>query len=170
MENTSDAFSKTVYAALRRRSTSGLPDYRAPSSPEPPPASRSAHLDSSVPAPAASPEPPLRRERSPPAGPDSPSSQSDDPSCSNKGYTPLREAGTSLESVVDTVAGESPDGDAATSPGSERSPPEGPGQKPPAGEPPQRVQRQFTNEEKLFMISRSHAPAVEDGELETTGI
>lgn len=158
------------YAALRRRSTSGLPDYRAPSSPEPPPASRSADLDSSVPAPAASPEPPLRRERSPPAGPDSPSFQSDDPSCSNKGYTPLREAGTSLESVVDPVAGESPDGDAATSPGAEQSPPEGPGQKPPAGEPPQRVQRQFTNEEKLFMISRSHAPAVEDGELETTGI
>ncbi|MBV96734.1 transmembrane domain-containing protein, partial [Eschrichtius robustus] len=95
---------------------------------------------------------------------------SDDPSCSNKGYTPLREAGTSLESVLDPVAGESPDGEAATPPGAEQSPPEGPGQEPIAGEPPQRVQRQFTNEEKLFMISRSHAPGVEDGELETTGI
>ncbi|XP_023976304.1 transmembrane protein 200C [Physeter macrocephalus] len=157
------------YAALRRRSTSGLPDYRAPSSPEPPPAQRSADQDSSVPAPAASPEPPLRRERSPLAGPDSPSSQSDDRSCSIKGYTPLREAGTSLESVVDPVAGESPDGEAATSPGAEQSPPEDPGQEPPAGEPHQRVQRQFTNE-KLFMISRSHSPGVEDGELETTGI
>ncbi|XP_024619435.1 transmembrane protein 200C [Neophocaena asiaeorientalis asiaeorientalis] len=167
-----DAFGATAMlgAALRRRSTSGLPDYRAPSSPEAPPASRSADVDSSVPAPAASPEPPLRRKRSPPAGPDSPSSQSDDPSCSSKGYIPLREAGTSLESVGDPVAGESPDGDATTSPGAEQSPPEGPRQKPPAGEPHQRVQRQFTNEEKLFMISRSHAPAVEDGELETTGI
>uniref|UniRef100_A0A8C3WMC8 Transmembrane protein 200C n=1 Tax=Catagonus wagneri TaxID=51154 RepID=A0A8C3WMC8_9CETA len=158
------------YVALRRRSTSGLPDYPAPRAPEPPPASRSEDLDPSLPAPAASPLPSPRRERSPPAGLDSPSSQSDDPSCSNKGYTPLREAGTSLESVVNAVAGDSPAGKAATAPGAAQSPPEDPSQDPPTTEPPQPVQRHFTNKEKLFMISRSHATGVEDGELESTGI
>ncbi|XP_021541879.1 transmembrane protein 200C [Neomonachus schauinslandi] len=159
------------YAALRRRSTSGLPDYRAPPSPEPPPSPRSAELDSSLLAKAASPSPPLRLEESPPARPDSPSSQSNDPSCCNRGYTPLREAGTSLESVVETVARERPDCEAATAPGAQQSPPEDPSQgSPPAARPPQLVQRQFTNKEKLFMISRSHAIGVEDGELESTGI
>ncbi|XP_040335288.1 transmembrane protein 200C [Herpailurus yagouaroundi] len=158
------------YAALRRRSTSGLPDYRAPPSPEPPPSPRSAELDSSLLAQAASPSPPLRLEDSPPARPDSPSSQSDDPSCCNKGYSPLREAGTSLESVVQAVASKSPDCEAATAPGAEPSPPEDPSQGPPKAQPPQPVQRQFTNKEKLFMISRSHAIGVEDGELESTGI
>ncbi|XP_004411831.1 PREDICTED: transmembrane protein 200C [Odobenus rosmarus divergens] len=159
------------YAALRRRSTSGLPDYRAPPSPEPPPSPRSAELDSSLLAKAASPSPPPRLEDSLPARPDSPSSQSDDPSCCNKGYTPLREAGTSLESVVEAVASESPDCEAATAPGAQQSPPEDPSQgPPPAARPPQLVQRQFTNKEKLFMISRSHAIGVEDGELESTGI
>jgi len=107
----------------------------------------------------------------PPAGPDSPSSQSNDPSCCNKGYTPPREAGISLESVVETVARERPDCEAATAPGAQQSPPEDPSQgSPPAAQPPQLVQRQFTNKEKLFMISRSHATGVEDGELESTGI
>uniref|UniRef100_A0A8C4YMN8 Transmembrane protein 200C n=1 Tax=Gopherus evgoodei TaxID=1825980 RepID=A0A8C4YMN8_9SAUR len=36
---------------------------------------------------------------------------------------------------------------------------------------PQQFQRQYTNKEKLFMISRSHATAgLEDGELESTGV
>ncbi|XP_077634395.1 transmembrane protein 200C [Crocuta crocuta] len=107
---------------------------------------------------------------SPPARPDSPSSQSDDPSCCNKGYSPLREAGTSLESVVEAVGSKSPDCEAATAPGAEPSPPEDPDQGPCEAQPPQPVQRQFTNKEKLFMISRSHAIGVEDGELESTGI
>ncbi|XP_058995453.1 transmembrane protein 200C [Mustela lutreola] len=158
------------YAALRRRSTSGLPDYRAPMSPEPPPSPGSAELDSSLLAKAASPSRSLRLEDSPPARPDSPSSQSDDPSCCNKGYTPLREAGTSLESVVEAVASKSPDCEVPTAPGAQQRPPEDPSQGPPAGQSPQPVQRQFTNKEKLFMISRSHAIGVEDGELESTGI
>lgn len=150
------------HAALRRRSTSGLPDYRAASYPEPPSASRSADLDSSLPELAASPESPAR--------PDSPSSHSDDPSCSNKGYTPLRETGTSLESMGDLREGGNPDGEAAIAPGPEQRPPEDPGQEVPEAEPSQPVQRQFTNKEKLYMISRSHASGVEDGELESAGI
>ncbi|KAM9676655.1 transmembrane protein 200C [Dama dama] len=150
------------HAALRRRSTSGLPDYRAAQSPEPPAASRSADLDSSLPELAASPEPPAR--------PDSPSSQSDDPSCSNKGYTPLRETGTSLESIGDLGAGGNPDGEDAPAPGPEQRPPEDPGQEALEAELSQPVQRQFTNKEKLYMISRSHASGVEDGELESAGI
>lgn len=43
------------YRPLRRCSTSGLPDYRAPLSPEPPPSLRSADVDSNLPAKAASP-------------------------------------------------------------------------------------------------------------------
>ncbi|MXQ79750.1 hypothetical protein E5288_WYG006978 [Bos mutus] len=142
--------------------TSGLPDYRAASYPEPPSASRSVDLDSSLPELAASPESPAR--------PDSPSSHSDDPSCSNKGYTPLRETGTSLESMGDLRAGGNPDGEAAIAPGPEQRPPEDPGQEVPEAEPSQPVQRQFTNKEKLYMISRSHASGVEDGELESAGI
>ncbi|XP_029777441.1 transmembrane protein 200C [Suricata suricatta] len=161
-----DAFG--AYATLRRRSTSGLPDYRAPPSPDPPPSPVGAEPDSSLLAQAAS--APLRLEDSPPAGPDSPSSQSDDPSCCNKSYSPLREAGTSLESVVEAVASKSPDCEAATAPGAEPSPPEDPSQGPSRAQPPQLVQRQFTNKEKLFMISRSPAIGVEDGELESTGI
>ncbi|XP_012601732.2 transmembrane protein 200C [Microcebus murinus] len=157
------------YAALRRRSTSGLPDYRAPSSPEPPPSPGSEDLDSSLLAKAASPSPPLQPEDSPPARRDSGSSQSDDPSVSNKGYTPLREAGTSSESVVDAVASQRQGCAAAAAPGPEQSPPEGAGQETPRAGPPRPLQRQFTNKEKLFMISRSHAAGVEEGELESTG-
>uniref|UniRef100_A0A2K6NL97 Transmembrane protein 200C n=1 Tax=Rhinopithecus roxellana TaxID=61622 RepID=A0A2K6NL97_RHIRO len=158
------------YAALRRRSTSGLPDYRVPPSPEPPPSPGSADPDSSPLTKAASPSPPLRREGSPPTRRDSGSSQSDDRSSSNKGYTPLREAGTSSESVLDAVAGQTRDSVAAPVPGAEQSSPEGASQEPPTAEQPQPVQRQFTNKEKLFMISRSHAIGVEEGELESTGI
>ncbi|ELK05738.1 Transmembrane protein TTMA [Pteropus alecto] len=159
------------YAALRRRSTSGLPDYRAALSPEPPPLSRSADLDSNLLAKAVSLSPPLRLEDSLPARLDSLSSQSDDPTCSNKGYTPLRETGTSLESAVDAVASKSQDYEATTPLGTEeQSPPEDPSQRPPTAQPPQPVQRQFTNKEKLFMISRSHAIGVEDGDTESTSI
>ena len=119
-------------------------------------------MDSSLPELAASPESPAR--------PDSPSSQSDDPSCNNKGYTPLRETGTSLESMGDLRAGGNPDGEASIAPGPEQRPPEDPGQEAPEAEPSQPVQRQFTNKEKLYMISRSHASGVEDGELESAGI
>lgn len=159
------------YAALRRRSTSGIPDYRAPLSPEPQPFSSSADQDSNLLAKAASPSPRQRLEDSPPAELDSPSSPSHDPSCGNKGYTPLREEGTSLESVVDAVASKSQDCEVTTPFGAEeQSPPEDPGQGPPTAQPPQPLQRQFTNKEKLFMISQSHAIGVEDGELESTGI
>ncbi|XP_054443414.1 transmembrane protein 200C [Pteronotus mesoamericanus] len=162
------------YSALRRRSTSGLPDYRASLSPEPPPSSRSVDLDSNLPAKAASPSPPLRLEGSPPARLGSPSSHSGDPSCSNKGYTPLREAGTSLESVVDEVDSKSQDFESTIAQGAEEqsrpeSPLEDPSRGPPKAQSPQPVQRQFTNKEKLFMISRSHALGVEDRELESTG-
>ncbi|XP_062056209.1 transmembrane protein 200C [Lepus europaeus] len=159
------------YAALRRRSTSGLPDYRAPPSPEPPPSPCSADPDPSLPAPAAStPSPsPRRPEDSPRARRDSQSSQSDDASSSNKGYTPLRETGTSLESVVDAEARKCQDCEAATATGAEQSPPERPSQEPPTAEPPPPLQRRFTNREKLFMISRSPAVGVED-ELESTGV
>ncbi|KAL4838590.1 hypothetical protein H8958_000077 [Nasalis larvatus] len=158
------------YAALRRRSTSGLPDYRVPPSPEPPPSPGSADPDSSPLTKAASPSPPLRLEGSPPTRRDSGSSQSDDRSSSNKGYTPLREAGTSSESVLDAVAGQTRDSVAAPVPGAEQSSPEGASQEPPTAEQPQPVQRQFTNKEKLFMISRSHAIGIEEGELESTGV
>ncbi|XP_014397122.1 PREDICTED: transmembrane protein 200C [Myotis brandtii] len=123
---------------------------------------------------AAAPSPPLELEDSPPARLGSPSSQSEDLSCSHKGYSPLREAGTSLESVVDAGASKSPDCEATAAQGAEeQSPPEtfpdDASQGPPRDQPPQPVQRQFTNQEKLFMISRSHAPGVEVGELESTG-
>ncbi|XP_011825179.1 PREDICTED: transmembrane protein 200C [Mandrillus leucophaeus] len=107
---------------------------------------------------------------SPPTRRDSGSSQSDDPSSSNKGYTPLREAGTSSESVLDAVASQTRDSVAAPVAGAEQSSPEGASQEPLTAEQPQPVQRQFTNKEKLFMISRSHAIGVEEGELESTGI
>uniref|UniRef100_A0A8D0FJ40 Transmembrane protein 200C n=1 Tax=Strix occidentalis caurina TaxID=311401 RepID=A0A8D0FJ40_STROC len=124
---------------LRRQSTSCLPDARRPLFPEPPrsPAvsrclnssllvkassSYSKSLDLGGPPPST--PPPITRT-------DSQSSQSE-PSSSNKGYSHLEEAGTSLESVANTP---------------------------------------YTNKEKLFMISRSHAAlGLEDGELESTGI
>lgn len=162
------------HAALRRSSTSERPVRRAPLSPEPPPSPRSVDLDSNLLAKAAAPSPPLELGDSPPARLGSPSSQSEDLSCSHKGYSPLREAGTSLESVVDAGASNSPDCEAAAAQGAEeQSPPEtvpdDASQGPPRDQPPQPVQRPFTNQEKLFMISRSHAPGVEVGELERTG-
>ncbi|XP_004635887.1 transmembrane protein 200C [Octodon degus] len=158
------------YAALRRRSTSGLPDCCAPPSPEPQPCQRgsepgSTHRDS-----AATPSPPLRGEESPCASRrGSRSSPSDDHSSgSNKSYTLLRETGTSVELVVDSVTSNRQDGAAASEVGAEQSPSGDPSQEPPPAAPSQRVQRQFTNKEKLFMISRSRAVGVEEGE-ESTG-
>uniref|UniRef100_A0A493TBC3 Transmembrane protein 200C n=1 Tax=Anas platyrhynchos platyrhynchos TaxID=8840 RepID=A0A493TBC3_ANAPP len=110
---------------LRRQSTSCLPDARRPLSPEPPRSPAvSRGMDSSLLAKASSSySKSLDLGGSPPSTPpavtrtDSQSSQSD-PSSSNKGYSHLEEAGTSLESVANIP---------------------------------------YTNKEKLFMISRSHA-------------
>ncbi|XP_015418160.1 PREDICTED: transmembrane protein 200C [Myotis davidii] len=138
---------------------------------QPPPSPRGVDLNLNLQAKAAAPSPPLEPEDPPPARLGSPSSQSEDLSCSHEGYSPLREAGTSLESVVDAGTGKSPDCEATAAQGAEeQSPPEtvrdDASQGPPRDQPPQPVQRPFTNQEKLFMISRSHAPGVEVGELE----
>ncbi|XP_042665031.1 transmembrane protein 200C [Centrocercus urophasianus] len=158
---------------LRRQSTSCLPDARRPLSPEPPrpPAVRGG-LDSSLLA-TSSHSRSLDLGESPPSTPpaitrmDSQSSQSE-PSSSNKGYSHLEEAGTSLESVANTPASKIQDCE------------EGPVEKmdplkatstEQTGEQSQQIQRQYTKKEKLFMISRSHAAlGLEDGELESTGI
>ncbi|XP_035314403.1 transmembrane protein 200C isoform X1 [Cricetulus griseus] len=121
------------------------------------------------PGPAATPSLPLRPEDSPRVRRDSHSSQSDEQSCSNKGYTPLSEADTSVESVVDVAARKRLDcADATTDPGTEPSSPEGPSPETIGAEQPLSVQRQFTNKEKLFLISRSHTPGVVDPELENS--
>lgn len=156
------------YAAWRRRSTSGLLDYRAQPSPEPPPSPHPADLDSSPPDTAATPSLPLCPEDTPLVRRDSHGSQSDEQSCSNKGYTPLREADTSVESVVDVVARKRLDSADATDPGAEPSSPERSSPETSRAEQPRFVQRQFTNKEKLFLISRSHTPGVEDPELENS--
>uniref|UniRef100_A0A286XDG3 Transmembrane protein 200C n=1 Tax=Cavia porcellus TaxID=10141 RepID=A0A286XDG3_CAVPO len=160
------------FASLRRRSISGLPDFRAPPSPEPPPSLRVADPGSTHSNSAASPLTPLRLEESPCASRrDSQSSQSDDPSSSSdKGYTPLQDAGTSLESVVDSVASHKQDCTTASDMESEQSHSEGPSKELLETQTPQPVQRQFTNKEKLFMISRSRAiGAEEEEEEESTG-
>ncbi|XP_075388774.1 transmembrane protein 200C [Tenrec ecaudatus] len=157
-------------AAPRRRSTSGLPDTRAPPSPEPPPSPGGSELDASPWAKSTSPSPPLRLEDSPPARRSSQCSQWDEPSGSNKGYIPLQETGTSSESVVDSGTRESHDGVGAGTTGVEGSAPQEPSAKPLPAEPPQPLHRQFTNKEKLLLISRSHAPEAEDGELEGSNI
>ncbi|NXS09669.1 T200C protein, partial [Neodrepanis coruscans] len=160
---------------LRRQSTSCLPDARCPLFPEPlqsPAVSRV--LDSSLLVKASSSySKSLDLEGSPPVAPpaitrtDSQSSQSE-PSRSNKGYSHLEETGTSLESVANIEASriqdceeepvEKTDSLKATS-------------REQTGKQSQQTQRQYTNKEKLFMISRSHAAlGLEDGELESTGI
>ncbi|NXC16402.1 T200C protein, partial [Corythaeola cristata] len=160
---------------LRRQSTSCLPDARRPLFPEPPRSPAiSRGLNSSLLVKASSSySKSLDVGGSPPSTPpaitrmDSQSSQSE-PSSSNKGYSHLEEAGTSLESVANTPASkiqdceeepvEKTDSLKATS-------------REQTGEQSQQTQRQYTNKEKLFMISRSHAAlGLEDGELESTGI
>ncbi|NXF59575.1 T200C protein, partial [Ciccaba nigrolineata] len=160
---------------LRRQSTSCLPDARRPLFPEPPrsPAvsrclnssllvkassSYSKSLDLGGPPPST--PPPITRT-------DSQSSQSE-PSSSNKGYSHLEEAGTSLESVANTPATKIQDCEEEPV---EKTDPLKATSREQTGEQSQQTQRQYTNKEKLFMISRSHAAlGLEDGELESTGI
>ncbi|NXH46576.1 T200C protein, partial [Dicaeum eximium] len=160
---------------LRRQSTSCLPDARRPLSPEPPrsPAVRKV-LESSLLG-KASPgySKSLDLGGSPPSAPpaitrtDSQSSQSE-PSSSNKGYSHLEEAGTSSESVANTTASKIQD--CEEEPVEQMDPLKATSREQ-TGEQSQQTQRQYTNKEKLFMISRSHAAlGLEDGELESTGI
>ncbi|XP_048795861.1 transmembrane protein 200C [Lagopus muta] len=158
---------------LRRQSTSCLPDARRPLSPEPPrsPAVRGG-LDSSLLA-TSSHSRSLDLGESPPSTPpaitrmDSQSSQSE-PSSSNKGYSHLEEAGTSLESVANTPASKIQDCEEEPV---EKMDPLKATSTEQTGEQSQQIQRQYTKKEKLFMISRSHAAlGLEDGELESTGI
>ncbi|NWV63090.1 T200C protein, partial [Malurus elegans] len=160
---------------LRRQSTSCLPDARRPLSPEPPrsPAVRRV-LDSSLLVKASpSYSKSLDVGGSPPSAPpaiartDSQSSQSE-PSSSNKGYSRLEEAGTSLESVANTAASKIQDCEEEPD---EKMDPLKATSREQTEEQSQQTQRQYTNKEKLFMISRSHAAlGLEDGELESTGI
>ncbi|NXQ43697.1 T200C protein, partial [Catharus fuscescens] len=160
---------------LRRQSTSCLPDARCPLSPEPPrsPAVRrvlkSSLLVEASPGYSRS----LDLGASPPSAPsaitrtDSQSSQSE-PSSSNKGYSHLEEAGTSLESVANTAASKIQDCEEEPF---EQTHPLKATSREQTGEQSQQTQRQYTNKEKLFMISRSHAAlGLEDGELESTDI
>ncbi|KAM5221982.1 transmembrane protein 200C [Ctenodactylus gundi] len=156
-------------AAPRRRSLGALPSYRAPPSPGPQPCPRGAQTAPGPPDPARSPVLPPRPEDSPGTGRDSQNSWSDDLSGSDKGYTPLQEAGTSLASV-DSVASSGQEDAEGTAPlEAERGAPEGLGPEPPGAQAPPPGQRRFTNKEKLFMISRSHATGVEE-ELESSGL
>lgn len=158
---------------LRRQSTSCLPDARRPLSPEPPqsPAVRRV-LDSSLLVKASpSYSKSLDLGGSPPSAPpaitttDSQSSQSEH-SSSNKGYSHLEEAGTSLESVANT----SKIPDCEEEPVEKMDPLKATSREQ-TGEQSQQTQRQYTNKEKLFMISSSNAAlGLEDGELESTGI
>ncbi|XP_033010832.1 transmembrane protein 200C [Lacerta agilis] len=160
---------------LRRQSTSCLPDARRSFSPEP-----SQTLDSStdlessllVKASSSSYSKSLDMGDSPPTTPpvdrrDSQSSQCDQHR-SNKGYTPLEETGTSLESVANTPAHKTQDCEVI--PSGEAGPSEDPS-KEQMEQRPLKVQRQYTNKEKLFMISRSNAMAgLEEGDQESRGM
>ncbi|NXU79510.1 T200C protein, partial [Oreotrochilus melanogaster] len=161
---------------LRRQSTSCLPDARRPLFPESPqsPSAVSRGPDSSLLLKASSSySKSLDLGGSPPSTPsaiartDSQSSQSE-PSSSNKGYSHLEEAGTSLESVANT-----PDckiQDCEEEPAEKMDPLKATSREQ-TGEQSQQTQRRYTNKEKLFMISRSNAAlGLEDGELESTGI
>ncbi|NWR15427.1 T200C protein, partial [Emberiza fucata] len=160
---------------LRRQSTSCLPDARCPLSPGPPrsPAVRRVLESSLLVKASPSYSESLDLGGSPPSAPpaitrmDSQSSQSE-PSSSNKGYSHLEEAGTSLESVANTTASKIQD--CEEEPVDQMDPLKATSTEQ-TGEQSQQTQRQYTNKEKLFMISRSHAAlGLEDGELESTGI
>uniref|UniRef100_A0A8C3KS94 Transmembrane protein 200C n=1 Tax=Calidris pygmaea TaxID=425635 RepID=A0A8C3KS94_9CHAR len=159
---------------LRRQSTSCLPDARRPLFPEPPQSPAvSGGPDSSLLVKTSSYSKSLDLGGSPPSTPpaitkmDSQSSQSE-PSSSNKGYSHLEEAGTSVESVANTPASKIQDCEEEPA---EKMDPLKATSREQAGEQSQQTQRQYTNKEKLFMISRSHAAlGLEDGELESTGI
>ncbi|NXS52014.1 T200C protein, partial [Brachypteracias leptosomus] len=158
---------------LRRQSTSCLPDARCLLFPEPPrSAAASEGLDSCFLVKASSScSRSLDLGGSPPSTPpaitrtDSQSSQSE-PSSSNKGYSHLEEAGTSLESVANTPASKTQD--CEEEPAEKTDPLKATSREPPEEQP---QQRHYTKKEKLLMISRSHtALGLEDGELESTGI
>ncbi|NXI49142.1 T200C protein, partial [Chloroceryle aenea] len=155
---------------LRRQSTSCLPDARRPLFPEPPrsPAvSKGLDLGKASSSYSKSLEMVGSDPSTPPAiaRTDSQSSQSE-PSSSNKGYSHLEEAGTSLESVANPPASKTQDCEEEPA---EKTDPLKATSREQTGEQPQ--QRQYTNKEKLLMISRSHAAlGLEDGELESTGI
>ncbi|NXN24114.1 T200C protein, partial [Nycticryphes semicollaris] len=159
---------------LRRQSTSCLPDARRPLFPEPPQSPAvSRGPDSSLLVKTSSYSKSLDLGASPPSTPpaitkmDSQSSQSE-PSSSNKGYSHLEEAGTSLESVANTPASKIQDCEEEPA---EKMDPLKATSREQTGEQSQQTQRQYTNKDKLFMISRSHAAlGLEDGELESTGI
>lgn len=160
---------------VRRQSTSCLPDAGRPRFPEPPQSlAVSRAPDSSLLVKASSSySKSLDLGESPPSTPpaftrtDSQSSQSE-PSSSNKGYSHLEETGTSLESVANTPAGKIQDCEEEPV---EKTDPLKATSREQTGAQSQQTQRQYTNKEKLFMISRSHtALGLEDGELESTGI
>ncbi|XP_030045986.1 transmembrane protein 200C [Microcaecilia unicolor] len=154
----------------RRQSTSCLPDARKPLSPElqvrlRSPSLSSTDLGSSPLVKASS----SSYSKSPDLGDsltiasvirgDSQGSQSDQ--SSNKGYTPLEEAGTSFEDNTLASSSEDQTGDSFLKDAKKEQ----------TVERSQKLQRQYTNKEKLLMISRSHATlVVEDGDLESTGI
>ncbi|XP_068788336.1 transmembrane protein 200C [Struthio camelus] len=161
---------------LRRQSTSCLPDARCPLSPEPPQSlAVSGGPDSSLLVKASSSySKSLDLGGSTPSSPPaitrtgSQSSQSEPSSSSNKGYSHLEEAGTSLESVANTPASKIQDCEKEPV---EKTDPLKDTSREQTGEQPQQTQRLYTNKEKLFMISRSHTTlGLEDGELESTGI
>lgn len=160
---------------LRRQSTSCLPDTRRPISPEVHSQFRSSSLsstdlDSSLLVKATTCTHSKTRDlgdaftKASVIRRDSDSSQSDQ--SSNKGYTHLEEAGTSFEST-DTPTNKTQDCENCDNPR------EKPSQesliKEHILEKTQKLEKQYSNKEKLFMISRSHA-TLEEGELESAGI
>ncbi|XP_061451885.1 transmembrane protein 200C [Rhineura floridana] len=160
---------------LRRQSTSCLPDARRSLSPEPSQTlDSSTDLDSSllVKASSSSYSKSLDLGDSPPPTPPVDRRESQSSQCdqhrSNKGYTPLEETGTSLESVANTPAHKTQDCEMI--PSGKTGPPEGTNKKK-TEQQPLKMQRQYTNKDKLFMISRSDAiVGLEEGDLQTTGI
>ncbi|KAJ7338702.1 hypothetical protein JRQ81_012604 [Phrynocephalus forsythii] len=159
---------------LRRQSTSCLPDFRRSFSPEPSQTlGSSTDLDSSllVKASSSTYSKSLDLEDSPP--PTSPVGRKDSQGSqygqnqSNKGYTPLEETGTSLESVANTP-GHKPQ-DCEGNPSGDAGPSSKDASKEPTEQQPLKIQRQYTNKEKLFMISRSDATVgLEEEDLENT--
>nr|XP_056710656.1 transmembrane protein 200C [Euleptes europaea] len=160
---------------LRRQSTSCLPEARRSFSPEPSQTlGSSTDLDSSLllKASTSSYSKSLNPGGSPPSTPPGDRRDSQNSQCdqyrSNKGYTPLEETGTSLESIANTPAHKTQDCD--VSPSGETAPSEGTS-KEQTEQQHLKIQRQYTNKEKLFMISRSDAVVgLEEGDLKNTGI
>ncbi|XP_069476765.1 transmembrane protein 200C [Ambystoma mexicanum] len=160
---------------MRRQSTSCLPDFRRPVSTEFCSQFRSSSLsstdlDSSLLVKAST---CLHSKTMDHADPfhkpsvirrDSDSSKSDH--SSNKGYTPLEEAGTSFEST-DTPTSRTQDCEDCDHPSEEHSLDSISKEQVVKKTP--KLEKQYTNTEKLFMISRSHA-TLEDEDLESASI